>query len=71
MYVGFYQASQAQLDLQTPRMVYRWFLFVYRLCYSCAVSGCAPFPPSAQPRFLLHNLPSEIESPTKLEGLPR
>ena len=41
IYVGFIQANRAQLDRNTPRLVYRWFLLVYRVCYSCAVSGYA------------------------------
>jgi RING finger protein 121 len=41
IYVGVVQANRAQLDRNTPRLVYRWFLLVYRICYSCAVSGYA------------------------------
>ena len=29
------------MDADTPRLVYRWFLNIYRICYSCAASGYA------------------------------
>ena len=38
LYVIFL-ASKKALDHTTPRLVYRWFYLVYRVCYSCAVGG--------------------------------
>jgi RING finger protein 121 len=41
MCVSFRGNAGAGVQIDTPRKVYRWFLFVYRLCYTCAVSGYA------------------------------
>lgn len=35
----FYRSSRKQIDGSTPRLVYRWFFFIYQASYICGIAG--------------------------------